>query len=183
MPKERFINILTEPLKCWPRAKEIRLNYYKNYALAKERGGIRWTGGAWSFDAIPMGLGDDVFSLSGEPYAATTIGIPEFEKFGVQCLEACAGKGYAHDLCPYMRTYFGSVILNKYAFGGEFPRPDFLWQTHICCSHSKWFQNVSDLLGGVPLFSIDVSVGPYKDLKQHGLEYVVSQMHEGIKWL
>jgi benzoyl-CoA reductase subunit B len=42
---------------------------------------------------------------------------------------------------------------------------------------------VSDLLGGVPLFSIDVSVGPYKDLKEHALEYVVSQMHEGIEWL
>jgi benzoyl-CoA reductase subunit B len=173
----------TEPLRCWAKAKEIRENYYKNYALAKGKGGIRWTGGAWSFDAIPMGLGDDVFSLSGEPYAATTIGIPEYKTFGLQCLEACAGKGYAHDLCPYMRTYFGSVILNQYAFGGEFPRPDFLWQTHICCSHSKWFQNVSDLLGGIPLFSIDVSVGPYKDLKGHALEYVVSQMHEGIEWL
>ena len=93
------------------------------------------------------------------------------------------GKGYAHDLCPYMRTYFGSVILNRYAFGGSFPKPDFLWQTHICCSHSKWFQNVSDLLGCVPLFSIDVSVGPNRDLKPHALEYVVSQMHEGIEWL
>jgi benzoyl-CoA reductase subunit B len=82
-----------------------------------------------------------------------------------------------------MRTYFGSVILNRYAFGGAFPKPDFLWQTHICCSHSKWFQNVSDLLGGVPFFSIDVSVGPYRDLKPHALEYVVNQMHEGIEWL
>jgi benzoyl-CoA reductase subunit B len=35
----------TEPLKCWPKAKEIRENYYKNYSLAKEKGGIRWTGG------------------------------------------------------------------------------------------------------------------------------------------
>jgi len=83
----------------------------------------------------------------------------------------------------YMHTYFGSVILNKYVFGGAFPKPDFLWQTHVYCSHSKWFQNVSDLLGGVPLFSIDVSVGPYRDLKPHALEYVVNQMHEGIEWL
>jgi len=71
----------TEPLRCWAKAKEIRENYYNNYASAKEKGGIRWTGGAWSFDAIPMGLGDDVYSLSGEPYAATTMGIPDYESF------------------------------------------------------------------------------------------------------
>ena len=46
-----------EPLKCWPKAKELRLKYYKDYQQAREKGGIRWTGGAWSFDAIPAGLG------------------------------------------------------------------------------------------------------------------------------
>jgi len=173
----------TEPLKCWAKAKEIRQNYYKNYASAKDKGGLRWTGGAWSFDAITMGLGDDVFSLAGEPYAATTIGISAYKNFGLQCLEACEGKGYAHDLCAYLRMYLGSVILNKYAFGGPFPKPDFMWTTHICCSHSKWFQIVGELLGDVPLYSIDVSVGPYQDVKDHAIEYVASQMHEGIEWL
>ena len=47
----------TEPLKTWNRAKEIRQNYYRDYAQAHEKGGIRWAGGAWSFDAIPAGLG------------------------------------------------------------------------------------------------------------------------------
>ena len=39
------------------KAKELREKYYRDYATAHERGGLRWTGGAWSFDAIPAGLG------------------------------------------------------------------------------------------------------------------------------
>ena len=46
----------TEALKCWPKAKELRQQYYKDYASAHDRGGIRWSGGAWAFDAVPMGL-------------------------------------------------------------------------------------------------------------------------------
>ena len=52
----------TEQLKCWNSAKTLRENYYKDFAEAHEKGGIRWVGGAWSFDAIPAGLGDDVYS-------------------------------------------------------------------------------------------------------------------------
>ena len=47
-------------------------------------------------------------------------------------------------------------ILNKYAFGGEFPKPDFNFQTQICCSHAKWYQHASKL-EQVPHFCIDVS--------------------------
>ena len=35
-------NYKTEPLKCWNKAKEIRLKYYKEYAEAKDNGGLRW---------------------------------------------------------------------------------------------------------------------------------------------
>ena len=35
----------TEALKIWNKAKEIRQTYYKNYAQAHEKGGIRWAGG------------------------------------------------------------------------------------------------------------------------------------------
>src|SRR4030042_1169155 len=98
-------------------------------------------------------------------------------------MEATEKAGYARDLCSYMRNYWGSVILNKYAYGGEFPKPDFIWQDHICCSHAKWYQVVSDLEGGIPNFTIDVSVGPYKDLTESRLKYVVEQMLDGIDWL
>ena len=55
----------TEPLKCWKKAKELREQYYINYARCKETGGIRWSGSAWALDAIPAGLGNDVYSLTG----------------------------------------------------------------------------------------------------------------------
>jgi benzoyl-CoA reductase subunit B len=170
----------TEPLRCWNKAKEIRLNYYKDYATAHQKGGIRWAGGAWSFGAIPAGLGDDVYCLTGEPYGAS---IAWNKEFATECQEAVEAKGYARDLCAYMRNYWGSIILNKYAFGGPFPKPDFIWQDHICCSHAKWYQVASELEGDVPHYCIDVSVGPYHELNENRLEYVVGQMHDGVEWL
>ena len=58
-----------------------------------------------------------------------------------------------------MRNYWGSILLDEYLWGGPFPKPDFLWQDHICCSHAKWYQVVSDLEGEIPHCSIDVAVG------------------------
>ncbi|MCX6646437.1 MAG: benzoyl-CoA reductase, bzd-type, subunit O [bacterium] len=170
----------TRPLQSWNRAKEIRENFYRDYAQAHEKGGLRWAGGAWTFGAIPCGLGEDVWSITSEPYSAS---IAANKAFSQRCLEATEKAGYARDLCSYMRNYWGSIILNEYAFGGPFPKPDFLWQDHICCSHAKWYQVVSDLEGGIPYYCIDVSVGPYKDVTKHKIDYLVGQMHDGIEWL
>ena len=173
----------TEQLKCWNKAKALREKYYEDFAKAHEKGGLRWAGGAWSFDAIPAGLGDDVYSLTGEPYGAT---VAFNDKFALECQEATEAKGFARDLCSYMRNYWGSILINKYAwpqFSEEFPKADFIWQDHICCSHSKWYQIASELEGGIPMFSIDVSVGSYEELTDHKINYIVRQMHDGIKWL
>ncbi len=170
----------TKPLDCWRKAKEIRENYYRDYAQAHEKGGLRWAGGAWTFGAIPCGLGDDVWSITSEPYGAS---IAANKEFSLRCLEASEKAGYARDLCSYMRNYWGSVILNEYLWGGPFPKPDFLWQDHICCSHAKWYQVVSDLEGGIPSFCIDVAVGPYHEINENKLSYLVGQMHDGIEWL
>jgi len=82
-----------------------------------------------------------------------------------------------------MRTYWGSIILNKYPFGGEFPKPDFNFQTQICCSHAKWYQAASTLEHNTPTFFIDVSVGAYKDLTTERLDYVTNQGLEACEWL
>ncbi|MFX0006939.1 MAG: benzoyl-CoA reductase, bzd-type, subunit O, partial [Candidatus Hermodarchaeota archaeon] len=132
---------------------------------------------------IPAGLGDDVYSLTGEPYGAT---VAFNDKLALECHEATEARGFARDLCSYMRNYWGSILINKYAwpqFSEEFPKPDFIWQDHICCSHAKWYQVASDLEGGIPMFSIDVSVGPYEERSEHKINYIVGQMHDGIKWL
>ena len=170
----------SRPLQCWNKAKEIRKNYYLDYARAHEKGGIRWAGGAWTFGAIPSGLGDDVYSITSEPYAASISADKEFSK---RCLEATERAGYARDLCSYMRNYWGSILINEYLWGGPFPRPDFIWQDHICCSHAKWYQVVCDLEPGIPQFCIDVAVGPYGEVNENKLNYLVGQMHDGISWL
>lgn len=170
----------SEPLKCWGKAKELRQKYYREYAETKSKGGLRWAGGAWSFDAIPAGLGDDVRNLTSEPYGASVA----FNKdFALKCQEAIEVKGFARDICSYIRNYWGSLLLNRYVFGGEFPKPDFIWQDHICCSHSKWYQIVRDFEGDIPMYSIDVSVGPYRELNESRLNYVVDQLLDGIEWL
>ncbi len=169
----------TEPLKLWKKAKELREQYYLNYAKAKDNGGLRWSGSAWALDALPAGLGTDVFSLTGEPYAAA---ISHDRKFAKECMDAAESYGFARDLCSYMRIYWGGMHLDKYLFGGKFPKPDFIFQTQICCSHSKWYQHVSTV-EQVPQFYVDVGVGPYKDMTDARLDYVVGQLNEGIEFL
>ena len=173
-------NYPTEQLKCWKKAKELREQYYINFAKAKEKGGIRWSGSAWALDAIPAGLGNDVYSLTGEPYGAA---IAIDKKFNKECQDAAESYGFARDLCAYMRTYWGSIILNKYPFGGEFPKPDFNFQTQICCSHAKWYQAAAKLEHDTPTFFIDVSVGPYNELTSERLDYVTNQGLEAVEWL
>lgn len=185
----------TEPLKLWQKAKELRQEYYRNYAQAHEQGGIRWAGGAWTLDAIPRGLGNDVWSITSEPYAASVA----FNKpFSMRCMEATEKAGFARDLCSYMRNYWGSVILNEYAFpeySKTWPSPDFIFQDHICCSHAKWYQVVSDLEGGIPMFCVDVGIAPaievgedgeeftYVEIPKHAVDYVVNQCLDSIDWL
>ncbi len=169
----------TEPLKLWKKAKELREQYYLNYARAKDNGGLRWSGSAWALDALPAGLGEDVYSLTGEPYAAA---ISHDRKFAKECMDAAESYGFARDLCSYMRIYWGGMHLDKYLFGGKFPKPDFIFQTQICCSHSKWYQHVA-LAEQVPQFYVDVGVGPYQDLTEARLDYVVGQLNEGIEFL
>lgn len=169
----------TEPLKLWNKAKELREQYYLNYAQAKDKGGLRWSGSAWALDALPAGLGEDVHSLTGEPYAASVAHDPKFAK---ECMDAAEAYGFARDLCSYMRIYWGGMHIDKYLFGGKFPKPDFIFQTQICCSHSKWYQHVAQR-EKVPQFYLDVGVGPYQDLTDARLDYVVGQLNEGIEFL
>ncbi|MBN8475210.1 benzoyl-CoA reductase, bzd-type, subunit O [Sulfuritalea sp.] len=169
----------TESLKLWGKAKQLREQYYQNYAKAKENGGLRWSGSAWALDALPAGLGDDVYSLTGEPYAAA---VAHDKKFAKECMDAAESVGFARDLCSYMRIYWGGMHLDKYLYGGKFPKPDFIFQTQICCSHSKWYQHVAKV-EQVPQFYVDVGVGPYKDMNAARLDYVTDQLLDGIEFL
>jgi benzoyl-CoA reductase subunit B len=177
----------TEPLRCWSKAKELRFKYYKDYVGAKEKGGIRWSGSAWAFNAIPSGLGEDVYSVTGEPYGATST---YFENFSLQCLEAAEKAGIARDLCGYLRNYWGGLLLDKFIMPDgtildKWPVADFLFSSHVCCSHAKWYQHAGELEGGIPLQAIDVSVGPYPNIpdREGALRYIVQQMNESIEMM
>ncbi|MDP6179052.1 MAG: 2-hydroxyacyl-CoA dehydratase, partial [Desulfatiglandales bacterium] len=173
----------SEPLKCWDRAKELRLQYYKDYATAHEKGGLRWCGGSWAPSCIPRGFGDDLYSLTSEPYSAV---IAFDKKFSIKCMEAAENAGYPRDICSYMLNYVGSVVLNEYAFGGPFPIPDFIFQAHICCTHAKWYQDVKELEGGVPMYGMDMGVGaypPFGEMNKHRIDYVAGQLLDGIDWI
>lgn len=170
----------SEPLKCWDKAKELRFKYYKDYQEAKEKGGLRWSGGAECIDVIPYAFGEDVHSLTAEPYGASVAFNPAFAH---ECEAAVENRGWARDMCAYMRNYWGSVLINKYAFGGEFPKPDFNLQSGFCCTHAKWFQVVSKWQD-VPYFNIDIGTIPFwKEEQPHRLQYIVDQMHDCIEWM
>mgnify|MGYP001050438866 CR=1 FL=1 len=172
----------TKRLDCWGKAKELRARYYQDYKEAHDRGALRWEGGAWSFDAIPQALEGEVHVLTEEPYGASVGANPEAQ---VRYQEAAEGKwGCANDLCAYLRNYWGSMILNEYVFGGEWPKADFVFQNHICCSHAKWLQ-VADEIGGsdLPFFSFDVGVGAYDKIGERQINYVVEQLYDGIEFL
>lgn len=183
----------TEPLKCWKKAKELREKYYRDYAKAHELGGLRWAGSAVAFDALPAALGDDVYPLTGEPYGASCSLDSDYSR---RCMEAAEQAGYPRDVCAYMRNYWGSILRNEYAFGGPFQKPDFLWTIHLCCTHGKWYQEVSRLEGGLPYFVVDFGAGPFWEWdesigqyqfktegKEHRLQYMVDQLQEGIEFL
>jgi benzoyl-CoA reductase subunit B len=172
----------TKGLECWGRAKELRMRYYKDYAEAHDRGALRWEGGAWSFDAIPQALEGEVHVLTEEPYGAS---VGADRKLQVKFQEAAEGKwGCARDLCAYMRNYWGGIVLDEYAFGGKWPRADFIFQNQICCSHSKWLQVADEIYGGtIPYFCFDVGAGPYDRIGERQVNYVVEQLYDGIAFV
>jgi benzoyl-CoA reductase subunit B len=172
----------TKGLECWDKAQELRAKYYQDYKEAHDRGALRWEGGAWSFDAIPQALEGEVHGLTEEPYGASVGANPEMQ---VRYQEAAEGKwGCANDLCAYLRNYWGSIVLNEYAFGGPWPKADFIFQNHICCTHGKWLQVADEIEGGtIPYFCFDVGAGPYDKIGERQINYVVEQLHDGIAFL
>ncbi|UCD97346.1 MAG: benzoyl-CoA reductase, bzd-type, subunit O [Candidatus Bathyarchaeota archaeon] len=180
----------TEPLKCWNEAKSLRTQYYENYLHAHKNGGLRWAGGAWSFSSVPAGLGDDVHSVTGEPYGAT---IAFHKDFASECHDAVEAAGFPRTLCAYMRNYWGAILLDKFILADGrvipgYPTPDFIWQDHICCSHGKWYEIVKWLEKKkgkeIPMFCTDVSVGySLTPPEKFRVDYIVNQLQDGILWL
>jgi benzoyl-CoA reductase subunit B len=176
----------TEPLKTWGEAKYLRAKYYQDFLKAPEIGGLRVSGSGTMYYAILGGLGKDVYVLTGEPYAATCA---YYQDFSTECMEATEKAGVARDLCGYLRNYWGGVLLDKYILTdgtvvSPWPRPNFFFTSHYCCTHAKWYQWCQEAEGGLPMYGIDVPWHPFDfEPTEERREYIVQQCLEAIPWL
>ncbi len=169
----------TRPLQSWQKAKELRTNTYKEVQEARQAGRLIAFGGVGSLFSLVRGIGEFSF-LRGENYGAV---ISHDVKFSALCSEAMECRGFARDMCAYTKNFLGSMFLDKYAFGGNFPKPNFCIQAHSCDSHAKWFQYVSEYFN-VPYFCIDVPAGNWENNpSEYRVKYMVGEMEEAIEWL
>lgn len=177
----------TEPFKLWNKAKQMRVDFYRDIAEAKDKGKLLIGGGTEGLIAIPTGF-DHVF-FGGEPYGASVAHLYTTNPAGYQEIaEATEHAGYPRDLCAYMRNYLGSLLLDKYLFGGNFPKLDFCLQSGFCDTHYKWYQIVSEL-EGVPYFAVDLLPFDWEGspetekTRELKIEYAKNQVLEAIEWM
>jgi len=143
-------------------------------------------GSTWSVLAPLKGLGEDVWIMGGEPHAASMAGtLPAESRQNILAAET-AGLGF-HS-CSYLKLFVGEVIRDRIGITDGttkegYPRPDVIWTTHLCSQHSKWYQEVSRRLGGVPMYAVDMIAGGNAEKDPKIVNYVCCQIEEGIGWL
>ena len=171
-------------LKVWGAFKDYQKNRYRDYLFAP--GGLRVTGSTWSVLSPLKGLGEDVYILGGEPHSASAAGtLPEEGRLDLAAAES-AGLGF-HS-CSYLKLFVGEIVRDRIAITDGtnkegYVRPDLVWTTHLCTQHSKWYQEVSRRLGGVPMYAIDMIGGGNAEKDAKIVKYVSDQLDEGIRWL
>jgi benzoyl-CoA reductase subunit B len=171
-------------LTIWKDFKEYQSTCYRNYAYAVE--GLRCIGSIWSPLAPLKGLGNDVYIIGGEPHAASKAGtFPEEAREDIAASEI-AGLGF--HTCSYLKLFVAEAVRNKIGITDGtikegYPKPDLIWTTNLCNLHSKWYEEVSRRLGGIPMYPIDVIGGGKAEKDPKIVNYVCDQMEEGIDWL
>lgn len=178
MERGKMSKYPTRPLDCWQKAKELRQKSYARFINAREKGRIVSLGSGEAPMSILAGLGEYVH-LAGEPYGATIGNDPVFSQL---CAEAVEARGFARDLCSYLRNCWGSIFTDRFYFGGPMPRPHFCFQTHICDSHAKWYQIVREHYE-VPYYSIELPMFTSQDRRCLQEPYLMAQLQEAIPWL
>ncbi len=171
-------------LTTWNDFKNYQSNHYRNYLYASE--GLRCIGSTWSVLSPLKGLGEDVYLLGGEPHAASTAGT--FPEEGREDISAAETAGLGFHSCSYLKLFVGEVVRDKIGIPGGtikegYPKPDLIWTIHLCNQHSRWYQEVSRRLGGIPLYPIDMIGGGNAEKDPKIVKYVCDQLEEGIRWL
>lgn len=168
----------TKPFECWQKAKELRLQNYRNIANAKEQGKLLFTGQRGAPTEILAGFGDVEF-LGMNDYAASVAHDPPI---ALEAFEAVEAKGYARDVCAYWRCFMGSILNDRFYFGGNFPKIDFVFTQNACDTNGKCQLLLAEQLG-VPYIMIDVPlVGDYNQRhRPYYIDYIAAQFHEAIE--
>ena len=169
----------TEPLDCYKKGKELRLDHFRDVITAKEKGKLLVSGSVTlgGFE-IPAGLGD-VICFADDAYAVTMTTNPTFSKDAYAAAEA---KGFSRDICGYTMNYIGSMFLDRSLFGGDFPKADFIFTAQNCDARGKWSQIVADHLG-IPFFVFERPCGRAGQGTRERIDYLVDQFNEGIEWM
>lgn len=167
----------SKPFENWNKAKELRLKSYQEVASARQEGKLLCIGNRGGFpDTLLAGFRCEFL---GVPDCAASIG--NQPEFALLALEAAEKAGYSRDLCAYNRAFLGSVLLDKYVFGGEFPKPDFIFTPLPCDNNGKIGQLLANYYQ-VPFIGIDVPIswelGPQLP---HQVEYLATQFHGAIE--
>jgi benzoyl-CoA reductase subunit B len=183
-------NVYHEELELYPEFNRYQYQFYKDFA---EADGIKWAGGGWSYEAIPEGLGDDVYFLAGEPYGAV---VAYNKQISRRFLNAADAHGLSSELCGYMVNYWGGLTQNEYVLPDgttydQFPDVDFNVNSHICCTHAKWYQKAGELEGTytdpngeeTPFFGVDIIGGPNAYDDEDLIEYNTVQVRNMIDWI
>lgn len=171
-------------LTTWNDFKNYQTTCYRNYLYASE--GLRCIGSTWSVLAPLKGLGQDVHLMGGEPHAASMAGT--LPKEGRENIIVAETAGLGFHSCSYLKLFIGEVVRDKIGITDGtikegYPKPDLIWTTHLCSQHSKWYQEVSRRLGGIPLYAIDMIGGGNAEKDSKIVNYVSNQIEEGIGWL
>jgi len=166
----------TKPFDCWKLAKEMRKDHYENVMTIKERGGVLICGGPGR--GIASGFGDDVVCWMGESYGAEVCRRPELAR---ECAAEVERRGYARDLCGYLRMEWGSHFLGRGPWG-PLPKPDLVIRSQSCDTHANWGRGIADYYG-IPMFMLDRPRRAPIRPKPHQVEYEVAQHLELIEWM
>jgi benzoyl-CoA reductase subunit B len=167
----------TKGLDCWPQFKEFLKGRYEAVATAHDQGLLTVLG--TQEGGIQEALGGGDHNFGGEPYGATCA----YMGLSVEFMEAAEAKGFARDTCAYCRINLGAMYLDKYAFGGTFPKVDFGMRKHTCDTHAKWSLLHSEYLK-VPYLVIDGAPGNEFDSEQslkNKAEYHIAQQLDAIE--
>ena len=168
----------TKPFQLWQKAKEMRLQNYRNIMHAKEEGRLLFTGQRGAPTEILAGFGDFEF-LGMNDYAAS---VAYDRPMALESFETIEAKGYARDLCAYWRCYMGSLLTRRFYFGGPFPSIDIVFTQNACDTNGKCQKLIAEQLG-IPCIMVDIPViGDHsKRLAAHYVDYVTVQFNEAIE--